>query len=353
MKHIFLTIYILLLSNAVIHAQEVTNVRFEQSGKQMIIIYDLTGETGSAYKVDIYCSSDGGKTWGNSLKMITGETGNDIKPGINKKAIWDVLAEREKLEGEVSFKVKATESEKSGTYTGSRDVATKKTTIEWVSIPAGTFTMGSPPSETGRNNDETQHQVTLSAFKMSRYEVTFEQYDAFCEATGRKKPDDRGWGRGERPVINVSWDDAKAFAGWMGCRLPTEAEWEYACRAGTTTPFNTGNNLTTSQANYNGNYPDNGNAKGEYRAKTLPVGSFSPNNWGLYDMHGNVWEWCSDWYGDYKSFAQADGSETGSYRVYRGGCWYDTAPYCRAAYRNDRNPGLRGDGLGFRLVSPE
>jgi formylglycine-generating enzyme required for sulfatase activity len=231
----------------------------------------------------------------------------------------------------------------------------KKPTIDWVSIPAGTFTMGSPTSEVGRDNDEMQHQVTLSAFKMSKYEITFEQYDVFCEATGRSKPSDEGWGRGKRPVINVSWYDATAFAEWMGCRLPTEAEWEYACRAGTTTPFNTGDNLTTSQANYNGNYPYNNNAKGEYREKTMPVGSFAPNAWGLYDMHGNVLEWCSDWYGDYPNTAQTNpkGPASGSFRVYRGGSWNYFACGCRSALRHRIAPGLRGIHLGFRLVSPE
>ena len=227
--------------------------------------------------------------------------------------------------------------------------------IPMVSIPAGTFTVGSPSSEVDRESDETQHQVTLSAFKMSKYEVTFDQYDAFCDATGRSKPADEGWGRGNRPVINVSWEDATAFARWMGCRLPTEAEWEYACRAGTTTPFNTGNNLTTSQANYDGNYPYNGNAKGKYLEQTMPVGSYPPNAWGLYDMHGNVWEWCSDWYGDYPTGAQTNpqGPSTRSDRVYRGGSCYGFAQRCRCAFRYSNSPGFSINDVGFRLVSPE
>jgi formylglycine-generating enzyme required for sulfatase activity len=232
---------------------------------------------------------------------------------------------------------------------------TQKPTIAWASIPAGTFTMGSPTSEVNRFDNETQHQVTLSAFKMSKYEVTFDQYDAFCKATSREKPSDAGWGRGNRPVINVSWDDATAFATWMGCRLPTEAEWEYACRAGTKTPFNTGNNLTTTQANYDGNQPYNNNVKGIYRKKTMPVGSFAPNAWGLYDMHGNVWEWCSDWYGDYSASAQTNpkGASSGSFRVYRGGSWNNYAQYCRSARRNVNTPDYPNVYFGFRLVSPK
>ena len=238
---------------------------------------------------------------------------------------------------------------------GFRALSQPKPTIEWVDIPAGTFLMGSPKTEFDRSDYEIQHKVTLSAFKMSKYEITFDQYDAFCDAKGYKKPDDEGWGRGNRPVINVSWNDATAFAKWMGCRLPTEAEWEYACRAGTTTPFNTGENLTTAQANYNGNFPYNNNPKGEYREKTMPVGSFPPNAFGLYDMHGNAWEWVNDWFENYSPQALAQtnptGPVTGQYRVYRGGGWNLIAQFCRSARRRYQEPDRRFNYMGFRVVS--
>lgn len=229
------------------------------------------------------------------------------------------------------------------TMTGIACYGQKRPIIDWVSIPAGTFIMGSPTSEEGRGSNETQHQVTLSAFKMSKHEVTFEQYDLFCDATGRSKPDDEGWGRGNRPVINVTWADATAFAKWMHCRLPTEAEWEYACRAGTTTPFNSGENLTNSKAHF----------QNLYKYETMPVGLYPPNAWGLCDMHGNVSEWCSDWEAAYSPTAQTNpkGPKYGYGKVYRGGNSHSSARECRSACRNEAITDFYYSGLGFRLVS--
>ena len=232
-----------------------------------------------------------------------------------------------------------------------------KPKIKWVEIPAGNFMMGSQQGwlngEPGRYNDESLHLVKLSGFKMSKYEITFEQYDMFCESTKRVRPDDEGWGRGNMPVMNVSWDDAVAFAEWMDCRLPTEAQWEYACRAGVSTSFNLGNILTPDRANFNGNYPHNYYLENKNRKKPLPVGSFLPSLWGLYDMHGNLWEWCNDWYGKYSLSSQVNpkGAINGSMRVVRGGSWQSFAPDCRAACRNRSGPGLLKNNIGFRLVS--
>ena len=261
-----------------------------------------------------------------------------------------------KTDASIERRIKECENKGVATPATTTTAATK-VPIEWVNIPAGTFTMGSPANEPERYDDEIQHQVTLKAFKMSKYVVTFAQYDAFCEATGREKPSDSGWGRGNRPVINVSWHDAVDFCMWVGggCRLPTEAEWEYACRADTNTPFYTGYNITTSQANYNGNNPYNNNAKGEYRQRTVAVGSFSPNPWGLYEMHGNVWEWCNDWFGTYSSSAQTNpqGATSGTSKVHRGGSWNNIARYCRSAIRYYHTPSNRSYLIGFRVVSSE
>jgi formylglycine-generating enzyme required for sulfatase activity len=264
--------------------------------------------------------------------------------------------------------------------------AQKRPMIEWVNIPAGTFTMGSPPSEVNRKADEIQHQVTLSAFKMSRYEISVAQFKDFIDATGYRTDADKGtdgyygsyiwtgeklevregvnWKCDEKgnqrplsdynhPVVHVSWLDARAFAEWMGGRLPTEAEWEYACRAGTSTPFNTGDNLTTSQANYDGDYPYNNNPVGIHRGKTLPVGSFASNAWGLYDMHGNVFEWCNDWYEVYPVTPQNNpiGPSTGSLKTFRGGCWELFACSCRSAQRDYTQKFRRVCFLGFRIVT--
>jgi len=243
----------------------------------------------------------------------------------------------------------------------------------FVRIQGGTFTMGSPANEPRRFDYEgPQHQVTVNSFYMGKYEVTQKEYQ---EVMGTNPSDFKG---DKLPVENVSWYDAIEYCNkrsqkegltpaytingdnvtWNrnanGYRLPTEAEWEYACRAGTTTPFSTGNNITTSQANYDGDYPYNNNAKGTYREKTTPVGSFASNAWGLYDMHGNVWEWCWDWFGSYSSGTQTDpqGASSGADRVMRGGGWYNDSQYVRSAYRSYDSPSLRDSALGFRLVRP-
>jgi formylglycine-generating enzyme required for sulfatase activity len=229
--------------------------------------------------------------------------------------------------------------------------AQKKLHIKWVTIPSITFMMGSPASETGRENDETQHQVTLSAYKISIYEITFKQFDKFCVATGRSKPDDEGWGRKYHPVINVTWEDAKAFADWAGCRLPTEAEWEYAARAGSISSFNTGQCLNTNEANYDGTKSYNECSKGIFRKKTVLVGSFFSNKLGIYDMHGNVFEWCQDYYGPLSAETQNDpkGPSMGAFHVIRGGAWNSEAVYCRSAHRTfSSDP---GNNIGFRVVS--
>ena len=232
-----------------------------------------------------------------------------------------------------------------------------------VVIPAGEFQMGSPESEAGRLSNERLHSVSVVAFAMGQYEVTFAEYDRFCEATGREKPGDLlSWGRGTRPVIHVNWNDAMAYTQWLSkqtgkvYRLPTEAEWEYAVRAGTTTAFWTGRCVTTDQANYDGNYgygdPDCGAKTGNYRQKTLPVGSFAANRWGLYDMMGNVWEWtCSVYDKDYGGAElKCSKKQTTDPLVVRGGSWYNEPVGVRSAYRARFDPTYRYFDQGFRLA---
>ena len=263
--------------------------------------------------------------------------------------------------------------------------------VKTASIPAGTFTMGSPGTEVGRYSDEIQCRVTLSAFNLEKYEVTQEQYEAVMGINpgSFKTNADAGENQKKRPVEGVSWYDTLVFcnklsilegltpayriggktnpdewgpaprgfdsiwnsveiaAGSNGYRLPTAAQWEYACRAGTTTSWHSGENIDDL-----GDYAwiiSNSNGK------THEVGLKQPNAWGLYDMHGNVYEWCWDWYGAaYPSEAQVNpmGASSGSYRVIRGGAWNGSAHIVRSAYRGYPSPYNRGNFLGFRLLRP-
>ncbi|NCA83577.1 MAG: formylglycine-generating enzyme family protein [Opitutae bacterium] len=235
--------------------------------------------------------------------------------------------------------------------------------LELVWCPAGSYTRGSPANEAGRSDDETQHRVTLTkGFWMGKHEVTQAQWEA---VTGSNPSHFKNAGK-SAPVESVSWDDCQEFVRKLnarvpgaGFRLPTEAEWEYACRAPSagsgqagTSAFHYGNDLDATMANFDGNYPYGNGRKGEYRQTTVAVGTFRPNAWGLYDMHGNVWEWCQDWYGDYPTGSVTDpaGPGSGSFRVYRGGGWYSSARGCRSASRYGSDPGSRSGILGLRLA---
>jgi formylglycine-generating enzyme required for sulfatase activity/TolB-like protein len=268
-------------------------------------------------------------------------------------------------------------------FTGVR----KGSSDSMVKIEGGAFTMGSPESETGRNSNETQHQVQVNGFWMGKYEVAQKEYE---EIMGINPS---GFKDLNLPVEQVSWYDAIEYCNkrsiyegltpaytidktrfdpgntnsddsiaWLvswnkqanGYRLPTEAEWEYACRAGTASPFNTGNTISVEQANYNGNDPYNKSAAVQvlYREKTIGPAALPPNNWDLYNMHGNVWEWCWDWYGEYTAEKQDNpaGPEFGGSRIIRGGGWYGYDVNLRSASRAGFIASKRASYLGFRVV---
>ncbi len=236
---------------------------------------------------------------------------------------------------------------------------------EMVVIPAGSFVMGAPASEEGSEDEERpEHRVRFAApFALGRFPVSFDEFDEFCDEMGRAKPTDEGWGRGRRPAINVSCEDAKAYLAWLSSRtnqayrLPSEAEWEYVCRGGTTTPFWTGATITTDQANFDGNHLYGSGRKGIFRHHTTRVSSFPENPFGLFDMHGNVWEWCADdWHGSY-SRAPSDGSPwlaggDPERAVLRGGSWSNNPRRCRSAFRFRLARDSRFDTVGFRAARP-
>lgn len=271
-------------------------------------------------------------------------------------------------------------------YNPTTDYLTHK--ISLVVIPSGMFIMGSPQSEINRNNNETQFPVSISSIKMSKYEITNEQFAEFLNA---KKVSSNGidptgnypsqalifpysaWGLlysnskwvpvsgyEKSPLVYVTWYGADEFSRYVGGNLPTEAQWEYACRATTTTTFYTGNCLTNADANYNWNLPYVGcsNSTSNYPVHPINVGSYAPNAFGLYDMHGNVFEWCSDWIGTYPTSLQTNptGPLSGTGKVARGGSWYHAAVYGRAANRNGNgdgsgySQGFYSGALGFRVV---
>jgi len=231
--------------------------------------------------------------------------------------------------------------------------------IEFVLIPGGTFDMGDTFNE-GAADEKPVHSVTVSDFYMSKTEVTVAQYRAFCTATNRSMPSAPSWGwQDDHPMVYVTWNDAIAFCQWAGCRLPTEAEWEYAAREkGRKVRFGNGKDIANpAEINFDGSA---GGKKpysvvGVYRQKTTAVASFAPNALGLYDMSGNVWEWCADWYETnyYQNRVSTNpkGPSSGESRVGRGGSWYFIPRFVRCSYRSDNyGPNSRSYDVGFRCV---
>jgi formylglycine-generating enzyme required for sulfatase activity len=252
-------------------------------------------------------------------------------------------------------------------------------------LPAGRFLMGSPADEPGRYVDEgPQHEVQLKEFFLSQTPITQAQWRAVAQWQRREYEDGELWPEAldadpvaklddaerfageQRPVVNVSWHDAMAFCQRLRLRtgknytLPSEAQWEYACRAGTTTPFHCGATISTKLANYDGSDVYGDGEKGDYRQQTTDVFSFPANAWGLHDMHGNVWEWCADhWHDNYEGAPEdgrawideeAKGNKNDmDRRLLRGGSWFSIPGYCRSAYRNDGPPGFRSNSIGFRV----
>jgi len=307
-------------------AQTVRVVTAEQQGQQVVVSYEL--QTDAPCEVTLHVSLDQGKTWSDALAQCSGSVGKNISSGQHS-ITWNVLAERTELWGDgIRFRVKAN--------------GKKSFEPEMVFVEGGTFMMG---SNSGDADEKPVHEVTLSSFSIGKYEVTQAQWQAVMG-------DNPSYFKGceNCPVEMVSWNDIQGYIQKLNAqtgkqyRLPTEAEWEYAARGG-----NKSRNLT-----YSGSDPINPVSwySGNSKDKTHPVGSKQSNELGIYDMSGNVWEWCNDLYDDYSADRETNpkGPTSGMYRLIRGGCWNYAASYCRSADRSRGMPGIKKFENGFRLV---
>ena len=304
-----------------------------------------------------------------AIREWQGEKGKEVTGYLTReqaaelKVLWEA-AERKKQEQEAARRARLAQEAEARRQAeemrpGREFQACEEAWCPWlVVVPAGEYMMGSPNGEAGSDRDEgPRHEVRIGKkFAVGKYEVTFEEWDA-CVADGGchgYRPDDRGWGRGRRPVVNVSWDDAKAYVRWLTrktgkeYRLLSEAEWEYAARAGTTNEYNWGEGIGVNRANCDGC-----GSQWDHQ-QTAPVGSFSPNEFGLYDVHGNAWEWVEDCWNE--SYEDHPGDESPRLRgdclnrVLRGGSWAHTSRTLRAATRHRNFIGNRSSSNGFRVV---
>jgi len=390
-------------------AAEVKSLKSYQKDRDIVLEYTLKAQGSERTDtVTFKISIDRGKTW-KTPRGVIGDVGKRVSVGSGKNIIWSVLEEFPKgLDHKVIFKVEAA-GEKQRKAKGPKEWTDPVTGMEFVWVPGGCFQMGQTESEkaqlikeAGKKNydkyygDELpRHEVCVDGLWMSKHEVTRDHFRRFVESSAYKTDAEKqGWSwiwtdkwekkqgadwrnvgfdqNDRHPVVNVSWNDAKAMAEWMSkqgngkFRLPTEAEWEYAGRAGTTTSRSWGDNpddacryanvhdLTSKRVNkfdWTHHNCDDG------YAVTSPVGSFTPNRFGLYDMLGNVWEWCEDIYSEdaYRKHQRNNPiyTEGGTLRVLRGGSWYNSPRYVRSANRGRHEPGNRNSLIGFRLVRTE
>jgi formylglycine-generating enzyme required for sulfatase activity len=338
----FFTIF-LCFTIAQAYTQSIVNVTFKQQGETVRISYDLKdAQNGQTFNIDVYCSTDGGRTYGNALKAVSGDVGEKIIGGYSKTIIWQPMQENiTTLESDkVKFKV----------------TATIKSTMpdNMVFVKGGVFQMG---GDDGGSDEKPIHSVTVNDFYIGKYEVTQKEWRAIMGTNPSHFKDCDNC-----PVERVSWNDVQEYIKKLNAktgknyRLPTEAEWEYAARGGNQSKGYTysGSNTTDNVAWNHENSYDLGSEHKNYG--TNSVGQKSPNELGIYDMSGNVWEWCSDWYGSdyYKNSSSNNpkGANSGTYRVLRGGAWYDRPAGCRIAIRSSNAPTSRINGLGFRVVFP-
>lgn len=365
------------------HCQEISHVQFklDSQSQEVHITYDLYDPKERVGDVMVQASNDQGKTWDilPSPKSLSGDV-HDVKPGKGKNITWkagdDFLGfSPELFQVRLALLQVVTSASSAASVHDPVAEATREAGVEekenllelnksksipltitgkdgapMVLIPAGYFTMGSPKGK-GEKDEHPAHRVWVSAFYMDRYLVTFDQYDKFCDATGRQKPADGfisysfkiqspHWGRGQRPVLNLTWKEADAYCKWAGGRLSTEAEWEKAARGGTESPYFWGKDAEHAS--------DYAWYAGDSRYQTWPVGGLKPNPYGLYDIVGNLWEWMADWYSpDYYSESPGRnpaGPVDGKLKVLRGGSFSNGDDCLEVAHRSGWDPD-KEDGI--------
>jgi formylglycine-generating enzyme required for sulfatase activity len=349
-------------------APVVSNVRAAQrAGTGLVDIYYDLASPSNALTVSVVVSTNSGAAFNVSAASLSGDLGSGIAPATGHHVVWNAGTDLAPLYfPNVKVRVTADDS--------GAPIPPPSPGMVW--IPPGTFVMGSPASEAERNSDEVQHTVTLTkGFYMGKYAVTQGQYLAVVGNNPSYFVPANGYAQDlNRPVEQVSWNDATNYCALLtqsdraagripstwGYRLPTESEREYACRAGTTTAFHFGSAIHGGMANFYDYYEYDAAIGDIYVAspsvpclpRTTTVGSYAPNAFGLYDMHGNVWEWCQDWYGAYPTGSVTDpqGPASGSDRVFRGGSWYNYGWFCRSAFRVINIPSSWVNFIGFRVV---